>query len=248
MSGMIYKAAAGALLQQMRLDMLTNNLANVNTTGYKADVPVFRIPGSDKTIETGAALIPGGLNPYAPPMEAYTHFASGPLVRTGNALDAAIEGKGFFEIQSPQGRLFTRKGNFTVNAQGVLATSEGWPVMGRGGEISIDGSRVEINDNGDVYVDGVMVDTLQLVDFSDPQRLRKTGGTFFAHSGAARGQVMEEGSTRVIQGFVESSNVDAIRTMTDLIETMRVFESYQRIIRSADEATSKTVNEVGRSV
>jgi flagellar basal-body rod protein FlgF len=248
MSGMIYQAAAGALLQQMRLDMLTNNLANINTTGYKADVPAFRIPHPDAPSQDGTAVIPGGLSPYAPPLEAYTNFASGPLVRTGNSLDTAIVGKGFFEIQSPTGVLFSRKGNFTVNAQGVLATAEGWPVMGQRGQIAIDGSAVAINESGDVHVDGEMVDTLRVVDFDDPQRLRKKEGTFFWHEEGRRGEVLAQGAVHVTQGFVESSNVDAIRTMTELIETMRVFETYQRIIRSADEATSKTVNEVGRIV
>ncbi|RJQ84832.1 MAG: flagellar basal-body rod protein FlgF [Desulfobacteraceae bacterium] len=247
MSGTIYQAAAGALLQQMRLDMLTNNLANINTTGYKADVPVFQILDDQSAPAAEAPAIPGGLSPYAASMYARTNFAPGPLARTGNPLDVAVAGRGFFEIQAPEGSRFSRKGNFTVNEQGVLATTEGWPVMGQGGEISIDGSRIEINDNGDVYVDGEAVDTLRIVDFAEPGQLRKTGQTYFVPEEGTEGEILEEGAAQIVQGFLESSNVDAIRTMTELIETLRVFESYQRIIRTADEATSKTVNEVGRS-
>ena len=113
--------------------------------------------------------------------------------------------------------------------------------------ITIDGNRVEISDQGEVYVDGEAVDTIRVVDFEEPYDLVKTGDTFFVPAPGVQPQTMEAGESQVAQGFVESSNVNAIRTMTDMIETMRVFESYQRIIRTADEATAKTVNEVGRS-
>jgi flagellar basal-body rod protein FlgG len=248
MSGTIYQAAAGALLQQMRLDMLSNNLANINTAGYKADAPVFRLPPNDLPdvqAPVGLAVTPSGISPYAPPLEARTDFTSGSLERTGNPLDVAIVGRGFFEVQAPEGSRFTRKGNLTVNDQGTLATAEGWPLMGQGGEIAVDGSRVEINGAGDVYVDGQMVDTLRIVEFDAPDQLRKTGYTFFVPQEGVMPRTVEEGTTQIAQGYVESSNVDPIRTMTEMIETLRVFESYQRIMRTADEATAKTVNEVG---
>lgn len=247
MSGTIYQAAAGALQQQMRLEILSNNLANVNTTGYKSDVPVFRLSDAQAAQPVTEPALPGGMNPYAPPMEAHTDFAPGPLAKTGNSLDMAIAGRGFFEVQAPEGPRYCRKGNFTINEQGVLATSEGWPVMGQGGEIAIDGSRVDVNASGDVFVDGDLVGTLRIVDFSEPKRLHKTGQTFFAPEQGVEAQALGEGAAQVAQGFLESSNVDAIRTMTELIETMRVFESYQRVIRTADDATAKTVNEVGKS-
>lgn len=245
MSGTIYQAAAGALLQQMRLDLLSNNLANVNTTGFKADLPVFRMDEADAPALP--TVSPGRLSPYAPPMEARTDFGAGPIARTGNALDVALAGKGFFEVQTPEGPKFTRKGNFAINDQGVLSTSEGWPVMGQGGEIAIDGGRVQIDEEGEVFVDGEPVGTLRIVDFAEPYPLVKNGDTLFKPHDGVEGLPVEPGTTKVVQGYVESSNVDAIRTMTEIIETMRVFEAYQRIIRTADEATAKTVSEVGRS-
>ncbi len=247
MSGTIYQAAAGALLQQMRLDMLSNNLANVNTTGFKADQPIFRINPDDPTAVTAATTTPGRISPYAPPMEARTNYDSGPLNRTGNPLDVAIVGKGFFEIQTPEGPRYTRKGNFTINDQGVLATSEGWPVMGDGGEITIDEGRVEIGDQGEVFVDGDSVAKIRVVDFTEPYNLVKTGDTLFMPAQGVQSNEVEEGDSQVAQGYLEASNVNAIRTMTEMIETMRVFEAYQRMIRTADDATAKTVNEVGRS-
>ncbi|MBR9982790.1 MAG: flagellar basal-body rod protein FlgF [Desulfatitalea sp.] len=245
MSGTIYQAAAGALLQQMRMDMLSNNLANVNTSGFKADHPTFRIPNEE--MPAPPLMEPGRLSPYAPPMEARTDFSGGALTRTGSPLDVAIAGKGFFEVQTPEGNKFTRKGHFAINQQGVLSTPEGWPVLGQGGEIAIDGSRIEIDDHGEVFVDGEAVGVLQVVDFPEPYNLTKQGDTLFVPAQGQEGQPVDPGDTRLVQGHLEASNVDPIRTMTEIIETMRVFEAYQRIIRTADEATAKTVSEVGRS-
>jgi len=106
---------------------------------------------------------------------------------------------------------------------------------------------VEINDLGEGFVDGDNIDTLRVVDFAEPYPLEKTGDTFFKTPDGVEATDMEEGAFQVAQGYVEQSNVNAIRTMTELIETIRVFESYQRIIRTADDVTSKAVNEVGRS-
>jgi flagellar basal-body rod protein FlgG len=201
----------------------------------------------DSATPSAAATEPGRITPYAPPMEARTNYDNGPLTRTGNSLDVAIVGKGFFEIQTPDGSRFTRKGNFTVNADGVLATAEGWPVLGEGGEIAIDEGVVEIGDQGEVFVDGDSVAMIRVVDFPEPYNLVKTGDTLFMPAPGIQSQPVEEGDSQVAQGYVEASNVDAIRTMTEMIETLRVFEAYQRMIRTADEATAKTVNEVGRS-
>ncbi len=245
MSGTVYQAAAGALVQQMRLDLLSNNLANVNTAGYKADKPVFRV-NTDPTPSDPMAPV-AYLPPYAPPMENYIDYSQGSLQQTANNLDAAIVGHGFFEIQTPDGPRYTRKGSFSINDQGVLSTSEGWPVMGQGGTIQIDGNRIDINEQGDVYVDDTLVDSLKIVDFEKPYDLQKQGAGLLAPANPDIRHETAEGY-RIAQGFIESSNVDAIRTMTDIIETLRVFETYQRVMRSADEATAKTVSEVGRSV
>ncbi|MBI5063344.1 MAG: flagellar hook basal-body protein, partial [Desulfatitalea sp.] len=192
MSGAIYQAAAGALLQQIRLDVLSNNLANVNTSGFKADQPIFRVNPADTATPSAAANEPGRISPYAPPMEARTNYDNGPMTRTGNSLDVAIVGKGFFEIQTPDGPRFTRKGNFTVNEQGVLATAEGWPVKGEGGDIAIEEGRVEIGDQGEVRVDGDVVATIRVVDFPEPYNLVKTGDTLFMPAQGAQSQTVQE--------------------------------------------------------
>lgn len=242
MSGTIYKAASGALLQQMRLDMFSNNLANVNTAGYKADIPPFSLD----TIQM-QEVEDAGDESEVPPMMSRSDFSSGPMVRTNNPLDVAIIGKGFFEIQAPEGTRYTRKGTFTVNKQGELSTHEGYPVLGQGGPIRIEGSKIEISDKGDVLVDGDQVSSLKVVDFEDTSQLRKEGNTLFVAEAGARPTPMADGTVQLSQGFFEQSNVNAIRTMTEIIETMRAFETYQRIIRASDDTTAKSINEVGRS-
>lgn len=242
MSGTIYKAGAGAILQQIRLEAYANNLANVNTIGFKADQPVFRFDAPEIAADT-----PGNtprLSPYALPLEYVTNFEPGPLRQTGSPLDVAIVGKGFLEVQTPDGLQYTRNGGMSINADGELSTAEGWPIMGQGGAIRINGSRIDINEEGQVVVDGDVVGVLKVVDFDDPSALKKTGSSLFKDEGARSGMVTAEGY-RIAQGSLESSNVDAIRTMTEIIETLRVFETYQKVMRSADEATAKTVNEVG---
>jgi flagellar basal-body rod protein FlgF len=242
MSGTIYKAGAGAILQQLRLEAYANNLANVNTTGFKADEPVFRFDAPEIASDTGDNT--PRLSPYALPLQYVTNFEPGPLRQTGSPLDVAIVGKGFLEVQTPDGIQYTRNGSLSINADGELSNNEGWPVMGQSGPINIDGSRVEINEEGQVTVDGNVAGVLKVVDFNNPSALKKVGNSLFKDDGAGAGLVNAEGS-RIAQGTLEASNVDAIRTMTEIIETLRVFETYQRVIRSADEATAKTVNEVG---
>jgi flagellar basal-body rod protein FlgF len=242
MSGMIYKAAAGAILQQIRLEAYANNLANVNTVGFKADQPVFRFDPPE--ILSNAPDNTARLSPYTLPLEYATNFDAGPLRQTGGSMDVAIVGHGFFEVRTPDGSQYTRNGNLSINAEGLLSTSEGWPVMGQGGEISIDGNRMEISEEGEVIVDGDVVGILKVVDFNDPSGLKKVGNSLFKTDSTDAG-LIDAKDYRIAQGALESSNVDAIRTMTEIIETLRVFETYQKVIRSADEATAKTVNEVG---
>ncbi len=243
MSGAIYKAGAGAILQQMRLDVYANNLANINTTGFKADQPTFRFDPADVPSETGGP--PESISPYALPLEYVTRFDSGPLKTTGSPLDVAILGEGYFEIQTPDGARYTRNGHLTINEDGVLSTPQGWPVIGQGGEIAIDGSRIEVGEDGEISVDGEVVGALRVVAFDRPEMLQKSGDTLF-HIPNADAGMRDTDQYRIIQGSVEGSNVDAIRTMTEIIDTLRVFETYQKAIRSADEVTSKTVNQVGR--
>ena len=253
MSGGMYLAAAGALVQQMRLEMLSNNVANINTIGYKADKSVFRVTpdtAAGGTVPTDPELptIPAQpLSPYAPPFLTVVDFSQGAIRRTGNPLDVAIDGDGFFSIQTPDGVQYTRQGTFTLNDQGTLVTQDGYPVLGEGGEISLEEGTVEIDLEGAVYVDGDEVGRLQVTAFSDAGGLKKVGnGRFVLTQSDTLGTRPE--NTALRQGHIEASNINAVQAMTEMIETSRAFEAYQKVIQSSDEATSKSINDVGRAL
>jgi flagellar basal-body rod protein FlgG len=246
MSGGIYVAASGALLQQMRLDLLTNNLANANSPGYKADKPIFRLPqeAAPQQATQGPALRQS-LSPHTPPFDSVIDFSAGALKQTGNALDVAIVGPGFFAVETPDGEQYTRKGSFVVDADGTLTTPDGFAVQGQGGPITVEGSQVHIDDAGNVTADGATVGQLKLVTFDRPQLLNKTGDALFAANDPTN-PPQEAEEVSLSQGYLELSNVNAVQTMTQLIETTRIFETYQKVIAAMDQADAKAVNDVGK--
>jgi flagellar basal-body rod protein FlgF len=183
MSGGMYLAAAGALVQQLRLEVLANNVANISTIGYKGDRSIFQIPeeSEPQTFETPIEGIQS-LSPYAPPFSTVIDFSQGAIRQTGNPLDVAINGNGFFSIQTPDGVQYTRQGSFTLDSEGVLITPDGYPVLGEGGEITLEEGTVEIDSQGGVYVDGDEVGRLQITDFTNPETLTKAGNGRFVGS------------------------------------------------------------------
>ncbi len=248
MSGGMYLAAAGALVQQLRLEVLANNVANISTIGYKGDRSIFQIPEAHEppTFETPIEGIQS-LSPYAPPFATMIDFSQGAIRPTGNPLDVAINGNGFFSIQTPDGVQYTRQGNFTLNSEGVLITPDGHPVQGEGGEITLAEGNVEIDQQGGVYVDGDEVGRLRIFDFTNPETLKKAGNGRFVGSDGTIAAERPEGIT-LSQGYLEAANVNPVRAMTEMIETSRAFEAYQKVIQSADEATAKIINDVGKTI
>lgn len=247
MSGGMYLAAAGALVQQMRLELLANNVANINTLGYKGEKAIFRIAeDAPATAPDPAADVIQPLSPYAPPFAAIIDFSQGAIRQTGNPLDVAINGSGFFAVQTPDGVQYTRQGSFRLNDEGVLITPDGYPVLGEGGEIALEQGTVEIDMQGGVYVDGDEVARLQLTDFAEPGDLKKAGSGRFVAVDTALEQERAPDTT-LSQGYLESANVNPVKAMTEMIETSRAFDAYQKVIQTADEATSKSINDVGKS-
>ena len=238
----MYAASAGAFNNQQRLDVLANNLANINTPGFKQDNLVFRVPvGTEKEGDSQTDYLQGPSAAMA--RGAWTDFSQGILRQTDNPLDLALDGKGFFCIQTPGGTRYTRNGSFTINGDGVLATKDGHPVLGKGGEIKIDGANVSVDEEGNVSVDGSEVGTLKVVSVSQPESLKKMGNTLFASGGSAE---KEAEGFKIREGYVETSNVNAIRAMTEMIDISRSYESYQKVIQFLNDATKKSISEVGR--
>ena len=228
-------AVNGLLRQEQRFNLIANNLSNIQTAGFKKDVPVFSKILSQSTDRFGGS---GNL-------VSVTLFQQGDLQRTGNELNLAIEGEGFFKVQTPYGVRYTRNGNFALNQAGVLIDGNGFPVMGRRDEIGLRGGKtIQVQSNGTVQVDGQEVDRISLVTFADLQAIQKEGHTYFR---AAEGQEeIEASSGQVVQGSLESANVNGIEEMIRLIDAQRSFEACQRVIRAQDELNGKAVNELGR--
>ncbi len=245
MSGSIYAATSGAEVQRIRMGLLSNNLANINTTGFKLDEVAFRVENDGVNPEDGEARdTEERMKLPVIPLTMRTDFSQGPLQSTGNPLDLAIRGEGFFSIQTERGIRYTRAGSFSLDAEGRLTTHQGDPVMGEGGEITIDGAAVEVDGSGNILVDGQITDKLRIVKISDPEALAKEGANLFILD-ERKGTEEEVEYAGIRQGFVERSNANAVKIMTDLIEVMRGYESYQRIIRTLDENNGKLISGVG---
>lgn len=245
MSQALFSAASGATYHEKRLDILANNLSNINTAGYKQDKLIFRIP---EEAGEGTEDPKGGISLYScPPLPTGTSidFSQGDLKHTENLLDLALDGSGFFCIETPDGTQYTRKGSFTLNPDGVLVTKEGHPVLGDAGTIKISGQDVRIDENGNVYADGEHVGAIRIVNILNLHNLRKVGDTMFAPTEVAAKEVRNQDAI-VKQGFLETSNVNGVRAMTEMIDVMRGYESYQKVIQFLDDVTRRSIADVGK--
>ncbi len=233
-----YAAVSGGIAQEKRLDILANNLANANTAGFKKDVVSFRaLLASAENGGAGADLV--ALSEHS------TDFSQGGVRHTGNALDLAVRGGGFFEVLTDEGSRYTRAGSFTLDGSGRLVTDGGEPVSGGGGPVVIDGGQIVIGDDGEVTVDDASVGQIKLVSFVDPDQLEKVGANLFRNAGGD-GNLDSGFAGTIQQGYLEMSNVNIVSDMVQMIEISRAYESFQKTIQSIDGATQKLVNEVGK--
>lgn len=235
-------APLGALHQERRISVLVNNLSNAQTAGFKKDVPVFQNIFFHEQEQLRNQK-----------MEATrTDFSQGDLMRTGNDLDLAITGEGFFKISTPNGVRYSRAGNFRLDQQGRLVNAAGLAVLGQNGEIVLDGKKkISVGTDGTVQALGSesnsqpeTVGKIALVRFADMSALKKEGHTLFRNDDAQ--EELEAAETELEQGLLETSNVNAVAEMAQMMEAFRTFETCMKIIQSDDELTGKTVNEVGR--
>jgi flagellar basal-body rod protein FlgF len=235
----LYVAAEGMAARQKAQDVLAMNLANVNTTGFKADRPVFET-ALQRTLYrvegTGATPI-GTLSAGALLTTTYTDLQPGPLMRTGNPLDVAIEGEGYFAVQTPAGIRYTRNGAFSLNAEGILITREGFPVLGTQGVIRLPrNATLEIGEDGSLRLDGKVVDRLQIVQGT----MRKDTNGWLV------GNATPVATPRLITGMLEGANVNIVREMVEMIEYLRAYETHQRAIQAQDETLGRAINEIAR--
>jgi flagellar basal-body rod protein FlgG len=239
-----YPIVSGASAQEKRLEVITNNLANVNTTGFKRDRAVFGVVPVDAAVSAVGGMDVAGPSPVFSTLDLVTtDFAGGALRPTGDPLDLAINGDGFFVVETPDGPRYTRNGHFVLDADGRVVTPDGHPVQGSGGAITLPVGTVMVDTDGRISVDGAEVDTVRVVQVSDPTRLRKVGDNLFEGSGQTETAV----AGRIQPGALEASNVNPVAEMTAMIEVMRLYEAAQKAMQTTDAVVGKAVNEVGRT-
>jgi flagellar basal-body rod protein FlgF len=221
----IYHLIDCSLIQQLKFETVSNNLSNVNTTGFKKNFLSF-----DQALASSYTTA--------------TDFTPGEIKHTGNQLDVALEGDGFFKIETARGVRYTRDGAFSLNNEGYLITRAGHMLVGRSGSIKINPGEVAIGRNGQITVGKAVVDRLEVVDFKDRRQLSKEGANLYLYEGAKE-DVFTLEEVNVQQGFLENSNVNPTQEMIKMIEAFRAFESAQKAIQSIDEITSKMVNDYG---
>ncbi|MBU8912656.1 MAG: flagellar basal-body rod protein FlgF [Spirochaetales bacterium] len=281
----IYTGAAGMVVQQNRLDAISNNLANVDTTGYKRDTAiqkafpelllrrmsddgVTQFPYRHPVVGSfDSAAVVGSIGTGVETNEVFTAFTQGGLRQTENSFDLALDGDGFFVVQTPYGERYTRNGSFLIGSEGMLVTKQGYPVLGENGPIQLKLNNFVVNEDGVIYentdfaddprrlvsmrenewLNTVEVDRLQIVQVRQPRYLQKQGDSFWRtteESGEAA--IVTAGRPKVRQGFLEGSNVNPVTEMVQMIEVNRAYEANQKVIQAQDQATSRLINEAMR--
>jgi len=240
----LYLAASGAAARLRDLDVVANNLANADSTGFKRDSAVFEaslaaalrdpeghpLPGPDATAFVDAALVA-------------TDFAAGPVSATGSPLDVAIRGPGFFEVDTPEGPRYTRAGSFVVNGAQELSTPDSHPVIGEGGPIGLGSRPVEIRATGEVVDDqGSVLGRLRVVDFDPPAGLEKVGGGLFRAPESLA--PIPRPDAVLFPRSLERSNVVPVKELTTLLLLQRAFEMNMQVIATDDQMTQQLLQEV----
>lgn len=252
----LYTSALGMTTQMKRLDVVTNNIANVDTTGFKKDTVVTQSFSEEmmsrlndpKYSKLNASEKIGGVSLGVFVDNVFTDFSSGSLKKTSGELDIAISGNGFFAISQKDSNgqtteKYSRDGSFTLSNTGTLITKSGDIVLGEKGPIKIENGKITIDEDGNVYANDELINKLKLVDFSDKTTLRKTGENLYA---TTKDSQMTKFSSTVEQGFLETSNVNSVKEMVDMISVSRIYEANQKMVGIHDTILGKAVNELGR--
>lgn len=247
-------ATEGMIQSSLRQDVITNNLANASTVGFRKESVVIssfsdvlnRELGNGMRQTSGEVVTTGGLEKSGGlGSQTITNTGQGALKETGNPFDLALSdnGRGFFTIQTPEGIKFTRAGTFHLSTDGHLVTADGSFLLGNKGPIRVKGTDFKVTDEGSIQVDGKEIDRLLVSTFQDGNMMKKAGDTNFA---APDGGVKATSHFSVKQGYVEMGNMNAIQEMVDLMMVMRNFEANQKALQSHDQRLQKAVNELGK--
>ncbi len=252
MSGMTSLVQAAGVIEH-KMDTVSNNLANVNTVGFKEDQPSFR-----EVLSNVQRIVPESLeerflsHEYLDDYvgmdksavivdEVGKNFEPGRMRSTGNDLDFAIANEGFFTIETPQGERYTRDGHFEMDSEGRIVTSEGFFVLGEKGPITLENGPISVDESGQVHFDGKISDSFRLVRFRQQDQLQKLGRGFFAP--VNKDDIPKvSAEIQVKQGMLEDSNVNSMLEMTRMITATRAYESVHKAISRIDRLDEKAIS------
>lgn len=252
----LYTAYTGMVNEQHRMDVLTNNLANSTTVGYKKEgstsqsfdsVLAYKVKDTSESPNLPRRI--GINNPGVKIGENYTDYTQGSFKITDNTYDLALSGNGFFTIEftnkaGETSTMYTRDGSFSVNEAGELVTKDGDYVMGSNGRITLNPMlETSINSTGTIVQNGQVVDTLQITDFEDYNYLEKYGENLYR---AVEGATFTNADAKVNSGYLEMSNVSVVTEMVDLITITRQYEANQKVIKAYDDTLEIATTQLGR--
>jgi len=217
----------GGLRQERKLEAVSNNLANADTTGFKKDTISF-----DKQFKA----------------RINKDFSQGAILTTGNPLDFALSGEGFFKIETPEGIRYTRNGSFSLDSNGILVDQNGNLVMGQGGAITLDNVKgiqdLSVNQNGEIFLDETIVDTLDIVTFKELSKIERDGKNLLSYMGNTTDELQV--TLPIVQHrSLEKSNIKVVEEMVRMIDYHRMFETFTKSMMTFDEIDAKAINDVG---
>lgn len=249
----LYVATSGMLMQQKRVDLISNNLANASSNGYKKEAATFNQykPKVDSSYPENVIRNSDynqTINSTVKLDKVFTDFSSGNIRNTGNKLDLALDSKNtFFAVDTPFGVRFTRDGNFEVDNEGFLVNQNGYRVMGQNpgadqGILMPEGD-FTVSPEGEIYSEGVVQDQVYVAEFDDTQNLQKIGKNLYT---AVNTLPADAENPNIMQGSVEGSNVNVMKEMVSMIEAQRGYETYQKVIQTMDELNQQAATTIGR--
>lgn len=236
----MFRSASGMLPQIKKQETIANNVANAGTSGFKKDAVFTR------ELSRAEARLAPKRSDWEQPManDVFTNFGVGAFDRTGNTLDLAIDGDGFFQVELEDGTIgLTRSGSFTVNGDGLLAHSDGPVLLAEGGPVEPGNGTITISGTGQVEVDGGTVGRITPVTVNDLQALEKVGSSLFIVPEGT--ELVSVPESQIRQGYLETSNVDIVRQMVDMIIAYRTYEANARSLTTQDKSLEHLFNRVG---
>jgi flagellar basal-body rod protein FlgF len=241
----IYTAYSGLRAQSDALEILANNLANINTTGFKEQKAFYTYLNQAAEASQKPDDLNTVINQLIQTRSALSGEA-GSLSATNRELDIAIAGDGFLVIQTPRGIRYTRNGSLDLNAQSVLTTSEGMPVLGTSGrKITLGPGKIRIGDSGDVFLNDIRIDRLKVTAFGDLSDLEKEGNSLFKSRPGASSE--KSSDAKIKSGYLEQSNVNPVSSIVRMVEIQRHFEAIQKSIHLVmNEINPKAIEKLGR--